>query len=115
MVGHSYSFHCIANFTFNGVENKSVQFEWLRSTGVTATKNNRITISQTISSVNTFTSTLQFSYLMEGDEGNYTCNVMILRTTEIETIKLGEPEGEIVVYTYCVVYFIYVLQFHLQL
>ena len=40
----------------------------------------RVTISPTTSSGNNYTSSLQFTYLMEGDEGMYTCNVMILET-----------------------------------
>ena len=44
---------------------------------------NRVIISPTISSANVYTSSLQFTYLMEGDdEGAYTCNVTILEISE---------------------------------
>ena len=42
----------------------------------------------TISSDNTYTSSLQFTYLMEGDEGTYTCNVMILETSGSKSVEL---------------------------
>ena len=48
----------------------------------------RVSISPTTSSGNTYTSSLQFTYLMEGDEGTYTCNVMILETSGLQSVEL---------------------------
>ena len=35
-----------------------------------------------------YTRSLQFTYLMEEDEGRYTCNVMILETSRSQSIDL---------------------------
>ena len=55
----------------------------------------RVTISATTSSGNTYTSSLQFTYLMEGDEGTYTCNVMILDTSESQSVDIQLLTGEL--------------------
>ena len=47
----------------------SVIFRWLGPKGTIITNNSIVTITPTITSSNTFASTVQFSYLMEGDEG----------------------------------------------
>ena len=36
---------------------------------------------------NMYTRSLQFTYLMEGDEGMYTCNVMILETSVSQSVE----------------------------
>ena len=41
---------------------------------------------------NNYTSILQFMYLMEGDEGTYECNVMILETIT-SNIAVLTPAG----------------------
>ena len=69
---------------------------------------NRVTISPTTSTGNIFTSSLLFDYLMEGDEGLYVCNVMILETSTTQSIELQSLTGrhfisyklEINIYTY---------------
>ena len=48
----------------------------------------RVTISPAASGGNTFTSSLQFTYLMEGDEGTYTCNVMILESNVSQSVEM---------------------------
>ena len=93
MVGDSQDIQCTAEVAFNGVELNSVIFKWLGPKGTCITNNSRVTISPTVVSTNTYASILQFSYLMEGDEGNYTCNVMILRATESSSIELTKLDG----------------------
>ena len=56
--------------------------------GGSITNDSGVTISPTTSSGNNFTSYLQFIYLMEGDEGTYTCNVMILQTNGSQSVEL---------------------------
>ena len=73
--------------TVSGVESSSVIISWMGPLGV-ITNDDRVTISSTTSSGNTFTSSIQFTYLMEGDEGTYTCNVMILETSGSASVEL---------------------------
>jgi len=79
MVGSPQDIQCIVS-TVSGVELSSVIISWMGPGGESITNDSRVTISPTTSSGNSFTSSLQFTYLMEGDEGMYTCNVMILET-----------------------------------
>ena len=73
--------------TVSGVESSSVMISWMGPGGVIL-NDSRVTISPTTSSGNTYTSSLQFTYLMEGDEGTYTCNVMILETSGSQSVEL---------------------------
>ena len=77
MVGSPQDIQCIVS-TVNGVEFSSVMISWMGPGGESITNDSRVTISPTTSSGNNYTSNLQFTYLMEGDEGMYTCSVMIL-------------------------------------
>ena len=87
MVGSPQDIQCIVN-TVSGVELSSVMISWMGPGGESITNDSRVIISQTTSSGNNYTSSLQFTYLMEGDEGMYTCNVMILNTNISDTIRL---------------------------
>ena len=73
--------------TVSGVESSSVMISWMGPGGV-ITNDSRVTISPTTSSGNTYTSSLQFIYLMEGDEGTHTCNVMILDASRSQSVVL---------------------------
>ena len=74
--------------TVSGVESNSAMISWMRPGGGPVMTDNRVTISPTTFSDNTYTSSLQFTYLMEGDEGTYTCNVMILDTSGSQSVEL---------------------------
>ena len=74
--------------TVSGVEPSSVMISWMGPGGSSIISDSRVTISPTTSSGNDYTSSLQFTYLMEGDEGAYTCNVMILETSESQSVEL---------------------------
>ena len=78
--------------TVSGVESSLVIISWM-GPGGTITSDSRVTISPTTSSGNTYTSSLQFTYLMEGDEGTYTCNVMILETNGNSSIEMQSLVG----------------------
>ena len=86
MVGSPQVINCMVS-TVSGVESSSVIISWMGPGGV-ITNDSRVTISPTTSSVNTYTSSLQFTYLMEGDEDTYTCNVMILDTSGSQSVEL---------------------------
>ena len=93
IVGDSYNIQCIARVPFNGIEPNSVIFKWWDPTGISITNNSRMIVSPTIVSADTYSSYLQFSYLMEGDEGNYTCSVQILKTNRSSRFELRRLIG----------------------
>ena len=75
--------------TVSGVESSSVMISWMGPGGGSIISDSRVTISPTTFSGNTYTSSLQFSYLLMEDDGNYTCNVMILETVGSQVVELG--------------------------
>ena len=79
--------------TVSGVESSSVMISWM-GPGGNIPNASRVTISPTTSSGNTYTSNLQFTYLMKGDEGMYTCNVMILDTSGSQSVELQSLTGK---------------------
>ena len=87
MVGSPQMIQCTVS-TVSGVESSSVMISWMGPGGDTITNNSRVTINPTTSSSNTYTSSIQFTYLMEGDEGTYMCNVMILETSGSSSVVL---------------------------
>ena len=91
---------CIVS-TVSGVESSSVMISWMGPGGGSIMNDSRVTISPTTSSGNTYTSSLQFTYLMEGDEGTYTCNVMILETSESQSVGLQSLTSKLSPLTYC--------------
>ena len=93
MVGSPQDIQCIVS-TISGVGLSSVMISWMRSGGESITNDSRVTISPTTSSGNNYTSSLQFTYLMEGDEGMYTCNVMILETNNSVSLVLVNLTGK---------------------
>ena len=93
VVGNKQTIHCIIN-TVDGVTPNSLIVDWIGPRGTPVTSNSRITISPpTIgsgnNSINHFTSSLDFMYLMEDDEGRYVCNVSILQTGASMMVQIG--------------------------
>ena len=84
MVGSPQDIQCIVS-TVSGVELSSVMISWMGPGGESITNDSRVTISPTTSNGNNYTSSLQFTYLMEGDEGVYTASVTILDTVNLQT------------------------------
>ena len=80
MVGSPQDIQCVVS-SVSGVELSSVMISWMGPGGESITNDSRVTISPIIFSGNNYTSSLKFTYLMEGDEGMYTCNVVILETS----------------------------------
>lgn len=110
-IGDKKAIHCIIN-TVSGVTLRSISVDWIDPSGKSMTNSNRITISQLTvsssnnSSINNFTSTLEFMYLMEGDEGTYKCDVAILQTNESMEFEVGELLGRqqtIVISNLCII------------
>ena len=93
MVGSPQDIQCIVS-TVSGVELSSVMISWMRPGEESIANDSRVTISPTTSSGNNYISSLQFAYLMEGDEGVYTCIVMILETREFVFISLHNLKGK---------------------
>ena len=99
MVGSPQVINCTVS-TVSGVESSSVMISWM-GPGGSIMNDSRVTISPTTSSGSTYTSSLQFTYLMEGDEGTYTCNVMILETSGSQSVELQSLNRKLS-FTYCV-------------
>ena len=86
-MGSFQGIHCTVN-TVSGVESSSVMISWMRPGGDTVTNNSRVAIVQTTTSSTNFVGNLNILYLMEGDEGTYTCNGMILGTSGSASVVL---------------------------
>ena len=93
MVGSPQDIQCIVS-TVSGVELSSVMISWMGPGGESITNDSRVSIGPTTSSGNNYTSSLQFTYLMEGDEGMYTCNVMILDTNISDVVAINNLASE---------------------
>ena len=66
-----------------------VDIIWTGPRGNRIMSNGRTVItSPTNTNSNVFTGNLSFTYLMEEDNGTYTCNVMILETNESQPVEL---------------------------
>ena len=87
MVGSPQDIQCTVS-TVSGVELSSVVISWIGPGGDTITNGSRVIISPTSGSGNNYTSSLQFMYLMEGDEGTYECNVMILEANDSNAVEI---------------------------
>ena len=75
--------------TVSGVELSSVMISWMGPDGNLITDSSRIIVNPVTSSGNNYTSSIHFIYVMESDEGMYTCNVMILETTQSSVVGLS--------------------------
>ena len=94
MVGSPQDIQCKVS-TISGVSLSSVKINWTRSGGKSLKNDSRVTISPTTSNGNNYTSKLWFRYLMEGDEGNYTCEVMIVNARNSISQRLAILTGKI--------------------
>ena len=93
MIGSPQDIQCIVS-TVSGVELSSVMISWMGPGGDTIRNDSRVTISPTSGSGNNYTSSLQLMYLMEGDEGTYECNVMILETNRSTSMMIDNLTGK---------------------
>ena len=93
-MGSPQVINCIVS-TVSGVESSSIMISWMGPGGNIDATNGRVSIGSVTDDGNhTYTSSLQFTYLMEGDEGNYTCNVMILDASATQSIELQSLTGK---------------------
>jgi len=99
MVGSPQDIQCTVS-TVSGVEFSSVLISWMGPGGDTITNDSRVMISPTSGSGNNYTSSFQFMYLMEGDEGTYECSVMILETNGSVSVELNSLIGELIFCAY---------------
>jgi len=79
--------------TVSGVELSSVMISWIGPGGDTIRNDSRVTIIPTISINNDYISTLEFTYLMEGDEGIYTCEAMIFTAQASDYTEIRNLTG----------------------
>ena len=93
MVGSQQDIQCIVS-TVSGVELSSVMISWMGPGGESITNDSRVIISLTTSSGNNYISSLQFTYLMEGDEGVYTVSVTILDTVKLQTSEIDSTTSK---------------------
>ena len=93
MVGSSQDIQCTVS-TGSRVELSSVMISWIGPGGDTIRNDSRVTISPTSGSGNNYTSSLQFMYLMEGDEDKYICDVMILGTVAYGLLEISSLNSE---------------------
>jgi len=77
-LGDSYQIQCTA-YTDEMVNPNNVTVNWIGPYG-TITNDSRLTITPTSSNGTSHTSTLQFSYLSENDEGDYNCSLVMFGT-----------------------------------
>ena len=97
MVGDLLTIECRVD-TVPGVSSSSVTISWMGPDGGPIMNNSRMSISPTASSGNVFIRSFQFTYLMEGDEGNYICNWMILQTMGSLSVQLQSPTSKFLLY-----------------
>ena len=93
MVGSPQDIRCTVS-TISGVGLSSVMISWTGPGGGSITSDSRVTISPTTSSGTDYTSRLRFTYLMEGDEGTYTCSVVIVNARNSIALELGSLTGK---------------------
>ena len=92
MVGSPQVINCTVS-TVSGVESNLVMINWAGPDGNFIISDSRVIIIPPTSSGNTYNSSLQFTYLLEEDEGMYTCNVLILETSGAASVNLNIQPG----------------------
>ena len=78
VVGEKQDIICSVTIT-SAIDPDSVKLTWRNADSI-VTADSRVTIVSNITHNPfsfTYTTIIQFAYLMEGDEGNYTCNVKV--------------------------------------
>ena len=89
VVGEMQVITCSITIT-STIDPDSVDLTWTNADSI-ITADNRVTIITNITenpSSLTYNTIIQFAYLMEGDEGNYTCNVEVDDMMESNSITL---------------------------
>ena len=87
-VGNPYEIQCEV-YTDQIVNSDIVDIAWIGPDNDTIVADGRLSVTANSTGHN-HTSTLQFSYLSEDDEGLFTCNVTILSNTDSGSFKVEE-------------------------
>ena len=95
-MGSPQAIQCIAN-TSTGLNYNLVMFTWIGPGGNTISSGDRLTVNPTTFSGKNFSSSIQLSYLIEGDEGEYTCNVTTFGMTGSATVVLEPLNGIMII------------------
>ena len=98
-VGSMQTIQCVVS-ALSGAIFDPIAVSWTRPGGETVRNDSRLTVTTNFNG-NNYTSSIQFAYLIQGDEGIYTCNVTSLSgviglQVEIDTLT----SKLIVLYTY---------------
>ena len=102
MVGSPQVINCTVG-TVSGVESSSVVISWMGPGGNIDAINGRVSIgSVTAGGNNMYTRSLQFIYLMEGDEGIYTCNVSAQGVNRSQSVQLQSLTSKLLPVSYSV-------------
>ena len=100
VVGSPQVINCTVS-TVSGVESSLVMISWTGPGGNIDATDGRVSIgSVTGGGNNMYTRSLLFDYQMEGDEGTYTCKVMILETSESQSVELESVTSKLSL-SYC--------------
>jgi len=86
IVGEMQDIICTVTTTI-GTDTSGITLTWVGPEGIII-EDDRVSIIPTFADGNTYTTILQFDYLMEGDEGVYTCDVMIGEDVETLSVEL---------------------------
>ena len=86
MVGEMQDIVCSLTTAF-GTDISDITLIWVGPNGVLI-EDDRVSVIPTFSDGNTFTTILQFDYVMEGDEGVYTCDIKIGENIETLSVDL---------------------------
>ena len=86
MVGEMQDIVCSLTIGF-GTETSEVTLTWVGPDGIII-EDDRVSIIPTFSDGNTYATILQFNYLMEGDEGVYTCDIKIGEDVDSLSVEL---------------------------
>ena len=86
LVGEMQDIVCSVTTAFR-TDASEITLTWVGPDGV-ITEDNRVSIIPTFSDGNTYTTILQFDYLMEGDEGVYTCDIKIGEDVDSLSVEL---------------------------
>ncbi|XP_065910840.1 uncharacterized protein [Dysidea avara] len=86
MVGEMQDIVCSVTTAF-GTDISEVTLTWVGPDG-SIIEDDRVSIIPTFTDGNTYTTILQFDYLMEGDEGVYTCDITIGENVETLSVEL---------------------------
>jgi len=101
-MGRPQDIYCTV-ITAKGLPHDSVLISWTGPKGDSVINDSRLNVVSTTSTGKLYNSILHFDYLMEGDEGIYTCNVMILGTNQSQSFELKDLRGKENIHSYIII------------